>query len=95
MYGIEHAAEDYGFQQRAAMYTRDISMRYVDYILDRTDMYYVDQLGIQDSLGFDGYLFSGMVVLLFSVSAETSSATLLPNSFLICSAVIPASSTTS
>ena len=67
MFGIEALAEDFDFRQRAADYSYAISMGYVDYILDRSDMYYVDQLGLHDSLGFDGYLFSGISVLLISV----------------------------
>ena len=67
MYGIEAVAQDFDFQQRAANYTYAVSLSYVDYILDRSDMYFVDQLGLHDSLGFDGYLFSGIAVLLISV----------------------------
>ncbi len=67
MYGVEHIADDYGFENSASVYARDISLKYVDLILDRADTYYVDELGIHDSLGFDGYLFSGICVLVFTV----------------------------
>ncbi len=67
MFGVEQIAADYDFEDRAAFYTKEISLKYVDYILDRTDMYYVDELGIHDSLGSDGYMFAGITVLVFSV----------------------------
>ena len=67
MYGVDAAADDFAFEGNASTHAHEISLRYVDYILDRTDMYYVDQLGIHDSLGFDGYLFAGISVLILSV----------------------------
>lgn len=67
MYAVERIAVDYDFESKASEYTGEISLKYVDYILDRSDMYYVDELGIRDSLGFDGYLFSGITVLVFSL----------------------------
>ena len=67
MYGIEHIAADYDFEDREAAYVQNISLKYVDYILERSDLYYVQELGIHDSLGLDGYLFAGITVIVFSV----------------------------
>lgn len=67
MYGVERIDEDYALENGAGAYTGQISMKYVELLLDRTDMYYVDALGVRDSLGFDGYLFAGIVVLLCAV----------------------------
>ena len=67
MYGVDQIAEDYNFSDKAGSYMNQISLKYVDFLLERSDMYYVDELGIHDSLGLDGYLFSGITVLIISV----------------------------
>lgn len=67
MYGIERIDEDFELDNGADTYVSDISMKYVDLLLDRSDMYYVDELGVHDSLGFDGYLFAGIFVLVCAV----------------------------
>lgn len=67
MYGIDQIADAHGFSDKAGSYMNQISLKYVDFLLERSDMYYVDELGIHDSLGLDGYLFSGITVLILSV----------------------------
>lgn len=67
MYGVEDALASKKLDDRAGQYIYDISMCYVDYILNREDMYSVQELGIHDALGMDGYLFSGISVLILSL----------------------------
>ena len=67
MYGVEHIAAEHGFADKAGSYMGQISLKYVDYLLDRTDTYYIKELGIHDSLGIDGYLFSGITVVILCV----------------------------
>jgi len=67
MYGVERIDEDHDLENGAEAYIEQISMKYVDLLLDRADMYYLDELGVHDSLGFDGYLFAGIFVLICAV----------------------------
>lgn len=67
MYGIDRIAEDYDFDDISGSISGKVSLQYVDYIIERSDMYYIDELGIRDTLGLDGYLFSGLIVLIFEV----------------------------
>ena len=67
MYGTEDALAANDMSEKAGSFIYDISLTYVDYILDRNSLYSVTELGSDDALGFDGYLFSGFVVLLLSV----------------------------
>ncbi len=68
MYGIDDALHDHNMQEHSGRFSYDISLTYVDYILNRTDTYHVELLGIKDSLGFDGYMFSGLTVVLLTLA---------------------------
>lgn len=68
MYGIDDALREHNMQEQSGRFSYDISLTYVDYILNRTDTYHVETLGIKDSLGFDGYMFSGMTVILLTLA---------------------------
>lgn len=67
MYGVEDALALKGLENRSNSYIYDISLTYVDYILDREDFYSVRELGLHDTLGLDGYLFSGILVVIISL----------------------------
>lgn len=42
----------------------DLSLEYIEFVFSRSKIYSVRELGISDGLGLDGYLFSGLAVLL-------------------------------
>lgn len=68
MYGIEGACEEqkvpgYG------KYMNALSKAYVKMVLVRSETYQIEELGLQDELGLEGYLFSGICVVFFALSA--------------------------
>lgn len=83
MYGIDDALRENGMEDRIGQFTNDISLTYVDYILNRTDMYSVEVLGSADSLGLSGYLFSGITVLLMTLLIIPFSSAYIKKDFSI------------
>ena len=67
MYGVEDTLALKDLESRAPEYIADISISYLDYILEREDMYSLQILGLHDALGLDGYLFCGVCVTLVSL----------------------------
>lgn len=66
MYGIEGACEE---QQVPGYgkYMNALSKAYVKMVLVRSEIYRVEELGLQDELGLEGYLFSGICVVFFAL----------------------------
>ncbi len=68
-FGISAALRDYGYWDIAGEATYELSLEYVELLLSRDQLYQVQELGITDGLGFDGYLMCGLcVVFLLLVS---------------------------
>lgn len=67
MYGIKGAytALDIGGYGR---HMNSLSVSYVELVLVRSRTYEVEELGIRDQLGLEGYLFSGICVVFFALS---------------------------
>ena len=62
-YAVWDALVDNGLRDRTPGQMDRMALEYVDYILVRDRMYTVEELGIGDSLGLEGYLISGLGVL--------------------------------
>ena len=67
MYGIEEAYESLDVGGYGKHMNR-LSVAYVELVLLRSHTYSVEELGIRDQLGLEGYLFSGVCVLFFALS---------------------------
>lgn len=63
IYGAGAAAGDHGGNAGAAI--DGISLQYVEFIISRSKGYRVTESGVFDGLGMDGYLLSGLAVVLF------------------------------
>lgn len=61
VYGMESAVRDNGLSVGRNMDT--MSIRYADYVFVRDKTYSLQELGIADSLGLEGYLLCGLSVL--------------------------------
>ena len=81
MYGADSAAQEMNVSNRSGSFSYDISLTYVDYILNRTDTYNVHVLGIDDALGLDGYLFTGITILLIALAFISVSAVYIKKDF--------------
>lgn len=63
IYGAGAAAGAHGGSSGAAI--GGISLQYVDFIISRSKSYRVTESGVFDGLGMDGYLISGLGIVLF------------------------------
>lgn len=63
-YGIYDAVAENDPSLSANALLNDASIRYVEFVFMRSNMYSTEELGISDGLGLDGYLFCGLTVLL-------------------------------
>lgn len=63
VYGMWDAMIDNGLRDQAGGQMDRLSLIYVDYILVRDRIYTVEELGIADALGLEGYLLCGLGVL--------------------------------
>lgn len=63
IYGAGAAADAYGGNGGTAV--GEISLQYVDFIISRAKSYRVTESGVFDGLGMDGYLISGLGIVLF------------------------------
>ena len=61
VYGMEHAVRDNG--QYLGNNMNVMALQYTEYVLARDKLYAVEQLGIGDALGLEGYLLCGLSVL--------------------------------
>ena len=63
IYGTERALRANGYPQGVGKHVNAISLRYVDLVLKRSEMYTAEQLGISNGLSLPAYYFCGMTVL--------------------------------
>lgn len=61
IYGAAGAMREQGY--KAGPLIDDISIEYIEFVLARSKLYSVTELGISDGLGLDGYLLCGLSVL--------------------------------
>lgn len=61
VYGMEYAVRDNGLRVENNMNV--MALRYTEYILARDKLYSLEELGIGDALGLEGYLLCGLSVL--------------------------------
>lgn len=81
MYGIDDALRECDMEEQIGRFSYDISLTYVDYILNRNNTYRVESLGMEDSLGLDGYLFSGLTVVLLTLAVILSSCVFIKEEY--------------
>lgn len=68
IYGVGDALEDAGYGSLSGTHINKISLKYVEFVLDRGKVYTTEELGISDGLGLEGYLLCGLsVIMLFLV----------------------------
>lgn len=68
MYGIEDAFEAVEYYTNWGEYINSVSLSYAEFVLIRSKTYQIDELGIIDDLGMEGYLFCGICVLFLSLA---------------------------
>lgn len=69
MYGVTDALADNEMESQTGQFVHDITLRYVELVLFRSKSYSVEELGIGDALGLEGYLVSGLTVCLLFLAA--------------------------
>jgi len=67
MFGVSDVLSQNGQGSHTAQFVHDITLRYVELVLARSQVYQVQTLGIGDSLGLVEYLFSGLTVFLMLI----------------------------
>ena len=67
VYGLYDALDEHESRQLAEEETDELSLRYTDYILNRTDIYKMEEAGVYAGLTLFEYLLSGFSVLLICV----------------------------
>jgi len=67
MLAFDSLAAEYPVMDREGLAFTPLALTYVEYILIRGNTYTVEDLGISDPLGLDGYLISGLSVLLIGI----------------------------
>ncbi len=63
MYGVESVLEQYGDPEEINRCIEKLSISYAGHVLQRSDTYSIQALGIADALGMEDYLFCGLSVL--------------------------------
>lgn len=75
VYGMEHVVRDEGLRLGDNMTV--MALRYTEYVLDRDKLYAVEELGIADALGLEGYLLCGLSVLFLMLCCLPYGASLI------------------
>ncbi len=65
IFGLKKALNEAGGSDKTRDYMTDISFEYVAEIINRTDFYEVEVIGVGDGLSFNSYLLCGFGTLLF------------------------------
>ena len=65
VFGLEKALDEAGGSDKALDYMNDMSFEYVAKIINRTDFYELEVIGVGDGLSFNSYLLCGLGTLLF------------------------------
>lgn len=63
VYGIADALDSNGCEDEAYRYMNKLNIEYIDFVLDRSGLYKVEELGIADGLSLPTYIFCGITVL--------------------------------
>lgn len=74
-YGAGNAMQSQGLNGSQVVY--DISIEYAEFVFSRSHMYRASSLEAFDGLGLDGYLISGLCVLLFMLICLTFAPTMI------------------
>ena len=64
IYGMQSIGREYGLEQdRYWDATNELNLKYIDFVLSRTDIYELETLGVSQGLSTQGYYVCGFVVL--------------------------------
>ena len=77
IYGMQDMLVDYGKTDKFWTYTDDLYLRFIAFIVDRTDAYEVEELGISRELSYAGYYACGIFVLFLLMWGITCSGLLV------------------
>lgn len=75
IYGSENAMQSQGLNSSQVVY--DISIEYAEFVFTRSNMYRASRLETFNGLGLDGYLISGLCILLFMLICLTFAPTMI------------------
>lgn len=64
VFGVQTALDSNGYQQLSYQYLNEMNVEYIDFVLHRSDLYRVTELGISDSLTLQEYFLCSFVVFL-------------------------------
>lgn len=78
VYGMWDAMNDNGLRDKAGGQMDRLALEYVDYIFARDRVYSLEELGIADELGLEGYLVCGLGVLLLLLICIPFAAKMIP-----------------
>ncbi len=78
VYGMYDAMVDNGLRGKVNGQMDRLSITYVDYIFTRDRIYRLEELGIADQLGLEGYLLCGLSVLLLLLLCLPFAAIMIP-----------------
>ena len=67
-YGLGEAVCDVGLESQESTYIDQMSIKYVELIFNRSELYAVEELGISDGLSMAEYLIFGILTLLFMLT---------------------------
>ena len=83
MYGVEGTFDAAGIGG-AGKHINKLSISYVELVLARSHTYEVRELGIHNKLGLEGYLFSGICIVLFALSVLPFGQLLIKGDLSLC-----------
>lgn len=69
VYGINDALDSNGQASESYRLLNELNLEYVEFIFTRSNLYSATELGIADDLGLQDYLFCGIAILLFLLTA--------------------------
>lgn len=78
VFGMWDAMVDNGLYSKVGGQMDRLALRYVDYVFVRDRIYTLNELGIADALGFEGYLLCGLGVLFLLLICLPFAAQMIP-----------------
>lgn len=84
IYGMQEIAKQYNIENdRFWDATIDMNKRYIDYILQRGNLYNIEEIGVSNQLSTTGYYVCGIVLFLFLVWGINGSTLLIKKDFAL------------
>ena len=64
VYGVQAALDSNGYEELSNQYLNKMNVEYIDFVMNRSELYEIKELGISDGLTLPQYLFCGFSVFL-------------------------------